>query len=350
MSQAKQTTKNGAAPRAPTMKNVAELAGVSVQTVSAVINNDPRISAETSTRVLQAIQQLGYRPYSVARSLRTRRTKTIALIVSDIANPVFATMASTAEDDAHRHGYSMVVYNTRDDPEREESYIRTATDRWVDGVLFVATQDRVTSFNRLRAVGIPVVAIDRIPANYSGPSVTLDNAHAGRMATEYLIQLGHRQIAHIAGPLALRLARERLAGVQAALDAAGEECQLSLATADDWECESGFQAMQALLAKTPELTAVFAANDRMAIGAMQAAYQAGRRIPDEISFIGLDDIESAAYQIPPLTTIRQSFVELARLGVQLLLDILQGTEIDQQQILIAPELIQRQSTIRRQSG
>jgi LacI family transcriptional regulator len=197
-------------------------------------------------------------------------------------------------------------------------------------------------------VGIPVVAIDRIPANYSGPSVTLDNVRAGQMATEYLLQLGHRQIAHIAGPLALRLARERLTGVQAALDAAGQACQLHLATADGWECAAGFAAMQALLSQAPELTAVFAASDRMAIGAMQAAYQAGRRIPNDLSFIGLDDIETAAYQIPPLTTIRQSFAELARLGVQLLLDILQGKEVDQQQILIAPALIERQSTIRRQ--
>lgn len=347
MSSTETNTKDGAPLKAPTMKDVAERAGVSAQTVSAVINGDMRISAETSERVRAAIKALGYRPYSVARSLRTRRTKTIALVVSDIANPVFATMASTAEDHAHRHGYSMVVYNTRDDPEREQSYIRTATDRWVDGVLFVATQDRVTSLNTLQSVGIPAVAIDRIPQDYTGPSVTLDNVAAGRMAAEHLLDLGHVHIAHIAGPLALRLARERLEGFRTTVESSQQPCTLHTTSASDWECESGYQAMQTLLRQAPNLTAVFAANDRMAIGAMQAAHQAGRRIPDDISFVGLDDIEVAAYQIPPLTTIRQSFSELAQLGVQRLLDILEGREVEPAQIVIAPTLIERASTVRR---
>jgi len=347
MSQPGQKYTNGAPPKAPTMKNVAEVAGVSVQTVSAVINADARISAETSTRVLAAIQQLGYRPYSVARSLRTRRTKTIALVVSDIANPVFATMASTAEDHAHQHGYSMVVYNTRDNVEREESYMRTATDRWVDGVLFVSAQDQITSLNLLQTVGIPAVAVDRIPANYNGPSVTVDNVQAGRMAAEYLLNLGHTCIAHIPGPVELRLARERLAGFRQAIQVQGDACTFYISDAGNWECTAGYQAMQTLLARAPDLTAVFAANDRMAIGAMQAVYQAGLRIPQDISVIGVDDIEVAAYQIPPLTTIRQSFVELAQRGVQLLLDILQGKEVEQTQIVIEPTLIERQSTVRR---
>jgi DNA-binding LacI/PurR family transcriptional regulator len=330
--------------KAPTMKTVAELAGVSVQTVSAVINGDDRITPETAARVRAAVKQLNYRPYSVARSLRTRRTKTIALVVSDIANPVFASMASTAEDQAHAHGYSMVVYNTRDDLEREESYMRTAADRWVDGVIFVSAQDRVTSVEMLTSVGIPVVAVDRMPEGYNGPSVTLDNLAAGRMAANHLLALGHRQIAHIAGPLHLRLARERLEGFQSVIGAAPQAAPLRLADAGDWECASGYHAMQTLIAQAPQLTAVFAANDRLAIGAMQAVHQAGLRLPDDISLIGLDDIEVAAYQIPPLTTIRQSFAELASLGVQLLLDLLQGNAVAQTQIVIQPELIKRNST------
>lgn len=350
MSKLANQEKRGALSKAPTMKDVAELASVSVQTVSAVINGDIRISAETSARVRVAIQQLGYRPYSVARSLRTRRTKTIALIVSDIANPVFATMASAAEDHAHRHGYSMVVYNTRDDAEREASYIHTATDRWVDGVLFVATQDRMTSLERLQAVGIPTVAIDRIPEGYSGPAVTLDNYAAGRLAAEHLLVLGHRQIAHITGPMGLRLARERLESFRDTVEAAHPACTLHLAHADDWECESGYRAMQILLAQAPSLTAIFAANDRMAIGAMQAAHQAGRRIPQDLSFVGLDDIEVAAYQIPPLTTIAQSFAEMAQTGLQRLLDILEGKSVEPAQLMIAPTLIERASTTRYQPG
>ena len=137
-------------PESPTMKDVAQLVGVSVQTVSAVVNDKPGISDETRERVAAAIDQLGYRPFSVARSLRTRRTNTLALIVSDISNPSFSAIARVAEDYVHEFGYTLVVYNTHDSMEREASYIRTAIERWVDGVLFVAAQDQLTSLDRLR--------------------------------------------------------------------------------------------------------------------------------------------------------------------------------------------------------
>ena len=328
------------------MKSVAARAGVSVQTVSAVINNKPGITAKTRQRVMLAVQQLGYRPYSVARSLRTRRTRTIALVVSDIANPSFSTMASAAEDNAHSSGYSVVVYNTHDDITREANYMHTAIERWVDGVLFVSAEDQMTSLHTLRAAGIPSVAIDRIPENYTGASVTLDNVKAGCIAAEHLLRLGHRRIAHISGPLKLRLARERLRGFRETIACQGLDPDMYPPGQGDWECMAGFLAMQQLLAQTPPPTALFAANDRMAIGAMQAAYQAGLRVPQDLSIVGLDDIEVAAFQIPPLTTVRQSFAELATRGVQLLLDLLAGKEVSdsEKHVVIEPTLIERQST------
>lgn len=326
------------------MKDVAQLAGVSVQTVSAVVNDKPGITDETRARVLAAIEQLGYRPYSVARSLRTRQTRTIALIVSDIANPVFATMASAAEDYAHSFGYSLMLHNTHGDVERETSYIQTATQRWVDGVLFVSTGDQMTSLDAFQAAGIPSVAIDRIPEEYTGPSVTLDNVKAGRMATEHLLDLGHTRIAHIGGPKKLRLARERLVGCRQAIEDRGLPPSPCIPADGNWQCQDGYQVMQSILRSNSRPTAVFAANDRMAIGAMRSVYEAGLRVPDDISIIGLDDIEVAAFQIPPLTTIRQSFVELATLAVQLLLEILDEGEPAQTQIMIEPALVVRQST------
>jgi DNA-binding LacI/PurR family transcriptional regulator len=326
----------------PTMKDVAERVGVSVQTISAVINDKPGITQETRARVLEAVQQLGYRPYSVARSLRTGRTRTIALIVSDIANPSFATMASAAEDYAHTFGYSLLVFNTHDDSERENSYIRTASQSWIDGVLFVSAADQMTSLDAFQAANIPPVAIDRIPEHYDGPSVTLDNVHAGCIAAEHLMNLGHTRIAHISGPMKLRLARERRNGFLQAL--ADKGLTPGMVNEGDWTCASGYAAMQQLLQSHPRPTAVFAANDRMAIGAIHAISEAGLSVPEDISIVGLDDIEVAAYQIPPLTTIRQPFSELGTRAVRLLLEIIESGQASQRQIVIDPLLVARQST------
>ena len=324
------------------MKDVAERVGVSIQTVSAVINNKPGITEETRERVLEAIQQLGYRPYSVARSLRTGQTRTLALIVSDLSNPSFGTMASAAEDYAHRFGYSLTVHNTHDDVEREANYIQSVTQRWVDGVLYVSAEDELSSQAALEKAGIPSVAIDRIPEHYDGPSVTLNNTKAGYVAARHLIDLGHRQIAHISGPLRLRVARERVAGFVQAL----EDLGLSPTAREEgnWTCDSGYAVMKRILIRRTHPTALFAANDRMAMGAIQAINEAGLRVPDDISVIGLDDIEVAAYQNPPLTTVRQSFVELATLAIQLLFALIEKEQPVETQLVIEPELIERQST------
>ncbi len=326
----------------PTMKDVAQLVGVSVQTISAVVNNKPDITRETRARVLAAIEQLNYRPYSVARSLRTRQTRTIALVVSNIASVAIATMASAAEAQAHAFGYSLILYNTHNDVERETSYFNAAVQQWVDGVVFIAAQGRLGRLDILQAADIPFVAIDRIPDNYDGPAVMLDNLKAGRLAGEHLLDLGHRHLAHIGGPMEIRLARERFGGFQQAGDAAAF-CVLE---EGNFTCQSGYLAMQRLLACQPRPTAVFAANDLMAIGAIRAVNEAGLRTPDDISLVGVDDIEVAAFQIPPLTTVRQPSAELATLGVQLLLDILAGKEPVQPQTVVEPTLIIRQSTTR----
>jgi DNA-binding LacI/PurR family transcriptional regulator len=326
------------------MKAVADRVGVSVQTVSAVVNNKPGITQETRARVMHAVADLGYRPYSIARSLRTGQTHTLALVVSDLANPSFATMASAAEDYAHDFGYGLMVFNTHDDVEREANYIQTATQRWIDGALFVSAEDRMTSLDALEAVGIPFVAVDRIPEAYDGPSVTLDNLLAGRVAAQHLLGLGHRRLAHISGPTKLRLARERREGFCQELAAYGLDPAGCLQAAGDWTCDSGYDAMKSILSQQQPISAVFCANDRMAIGAMCAITEAGYRIPGEISVMGLDDIEVAAYQSPPLTTIRQSFADFATRAVRLLLDILAGAESADTRVVLAPVLIERAST------
>lgn len=328
------------------MKDVARLAGVSIQTVSAVVNNKPDITAETRARVLAAVKQLNYQPDLLARSLRTRQTHTIALVVSNIASIAIASMATAAEAHAHTFGYRMILYNTHNDVERETNYFKAAVQQRVDGVVFIAAMGRLGRLDILQAAGIPAVAIDRVPDNYSGPAVMLDNVKAGRLAGDHLLDLGHRHLAHIGGPMEIRLARERLAGFQQALAAQGLDPTSCAVEEGIFNCQHGYLAMQRLLASQPRPTAVFAANDLMAIGAMRAVDEAGLRVPHDISIVGLDDIEVAAYQVPPLTTVRQPCAELATVGVQLLLDILAGKRSAQTQIVVEPTLIVRQSTTR----
>jgi LacI family transcriptional regulator len=326
------------------MRDVASIAGVSIQTVSAIINNKPGITVETKERVLNAIKELGYRPFSVARSLRTRQTDTVGLVVSDIANPAFSTLASAVEDFVHSLGYSLIVYNTHNDPERERRCIQAITQRWIDGVLFVSTGDEMSGLDSLNSAGIPVVAIDRIPSNYQGPAVVLDNFQAGYLATKHLVELGHRSIAHIRGPERLRLSREREDGYRKALSENRLEPICPESEAKSWACEAGYECMQKILQCAPDLTAVFAASDRLAIGAMRAINENGMRVPGDISIVGIDDIEVSAFQNPPLTTVRQSFVDLGMKAVTILLEMIQGNQVEQRQDKIEPGLIVRQST------
>jgi DNA-binding LacI/PurR family transcriptional regulator len=330
--------------KSPTMKDVAQLASVSIQTVSAVINNKPEITAETRARVLAAVEQLNYQPYSVARSLRTRQTRTIALVLSNVASVAIASMASAAETHAHAFGYSLILYNTHNDTERETSYFNAVVQQWLDGVIFIPARGRLGRLDILEAAGIPSVAIDRVPDNYEGPAVMLDNLKAGSLAGEHLLDLGHRHMGHIGGPMEIRLARERFAGFQQVLEVRGVDASSYAVAEDSFTCQSGYLAMQRLLTYQPRPTAVFAANDLMAIGAMRAVAEAGLQVPHDISIVGVDDIEVAAFQTPPLTTLRQPFTQLATSGVQLLLDILAGKELVQPQIVIEPTLIVRQST------
>jgi len=328
----------------PTMKDVAELAGVSVQTVSAVVNGKPGITDKTSDRVRDAVKQLGYRPSHSARSLRSGKTRTIALFVSDVSISVLGRMACAAENYAYEAHYNLILYNTHDDAEREMAYINTVAQRSVDGVLFLAATEPEKGREILNAVGIPSVTIDRIPDSHSGPSVMLDNIKAGCLAAEHLLSLGHTRLAHIAAPLNIRLSHERQQGFVQTIEQADHKADVYIESARDWGCQSGYEAMQRLLNCDPHPTAVFAATDLTAIGAMSAIRDAGMRVPNDISVMGLDNIEVGAFSNPTLTTIRQFLAELASVGVQMLLDILDQKEPSQSEIIMDPALIVRKST------
>jgi LacI family transcriptional regulator len=334
--------------RGATMQDVADLLHISKQTVSAVINNKPGITPATRARVLAAIKQVDYRMDWTARSLRTGRTHAIALVAADVSSPMMGKMASAAEERLYAERYSLLLYNTRDDLERERFSIDSILERSVDGVLFVSARDESTALEDLEAASIPAVVIDRVPQSYRGPAVVLDNVAAGRLAAGHLAGLGHRHLAHIAGPANVHIARERQEGFCAGLAERGLPPP-AVEAADDWHVESGHAAMRRLLARTQTESGIafstaFCAGDLLAVGALRALAEAGLRVPADVSLMGLDDIDIAAYLTPPLTTISQSIERMAALGVERLLALVAGDNSAPLRTVIEPRLVVRDST------
>jgi LacI family transcriptional regulator len=331
-------------PQRVTLRDVATYAGVSVTTVSNVVRDWPYVSDDTRLKVQQAIHQLGYSPHPIAQGLRTGQTQVIGFVVPDLSNPYFASMVSVAEDMAQECGYSLLVFNTHEDEAREADCIHRATQRWVDGLLIAQVAEAQHTADVLRSINIPVVAIDRIPAGFTGASCKLDNFQAAQLATRHLYELGHRRIAHLAGPLSAQPAHERLDGYKSAL--AEYRLPYQRVTIEDghWRCAEGYRAMQEILADDVLPTAVFASNDRMAICAMHAILEHGLSIAVDISIVGVDDLEVSEYLNPPLTTVRQPIEAMAQAGIDLLLKLLDDETPDNLHPLLSPTLIQRQST------
>ncbi|MBI5671368.1 MAG: LacI family DNA-binding transcriptional regulator [Chloroflexi bacterium] len=332
------------AVRTPTMKDVAHLAGVSVQTVSCVVNDTGSISPETRQRVLQAIEQLNYRRDPIARSMRTRQTRLIALLVLDITNPVLSVIASNVEAAAYAEDYNVLLYNVSQDVRREQAFLEAVAERRADGMIIVNAVDRQHTFALLEESTIPTVLVDCVETP-ALPSVAVNNFRGAYLATQHAIELGHRQIAHLCGALTLEVARQRADGYRQALADYGlHEPQLVTPLNDRWDYHSGYYATRKLLEGSPRPTAIFAAGDQMAIGAYRALAEAGLRVPDDMSVIGFDDIEAAQFTIPPLTTIRQPLDQIAGNAFRLLLDLLDGRQPETTSIILPPELIVRDST------
>jgi DNA-binding LacI/PurR family transcriptional regulator len=330
----------------PTMKDVAQLAGVSVQTVSCVINDQGSISQPTRNRVLQAIEQLNYRRDPIARSMRTRQTRLIALLIQDITNPVLSIIASAIEAAAYAEEYNVLLHNVGLDARREKTYLDTVAERLVDGLIIVNAMDREQTFSRLAADTTPTVLIDCLSTT-DLPSVSVDNFQGAYLATRHAVELGHRRIAHIAGELSLEVARLRADGYSQCIQDHDLIYHRIIPPFNNrWDYHSGYRAMRELIESPERPTAVFVSGDQMAIGAYRALAETELRIPDDISIIGFDDIEAARYTTPPLTTIRQPFDEIAQRGFALLLDLFDGNTPDETRIILPPELVIRESTAR----
>ncbi len=307
------------------MYDVARLAGVSHQTVSRVLNDRPNVREETRERVLRAIVQLGYRPNAVARALVTRRTRRIGVIssYSRLFGPASTLFA--IEQAARAAGYTVTVTSTEGmDGARTRSAVSAMADQSVDGIIVIATSDSAARSIRGMPAVVPVVALE---AAYSAdvPVASIDQELGARLATEHLLGLGHRGVVHLAGPADFPEARQRIDGWRSALSLAGMTEQVLLQ--GDWSPGAGYRAA-AELATRDEVTAVFAANDQLALGLLCGLDERGIRVPEDISVVGFDDIPESEFLVPSLTTVHQDFDEVGRRGMRILMNLIAGGDVD----------------------
>ncbi len=328
-----------------TIYNVAERAGVSPITVSRVINNSGYVSEKTREKVMRAIEELQYVPNELARSLKGQRTHTIALVITDVTNPFFTTVARGVEDIANQNGYSVILCNTDENLDKEKFYINKFLSKRVDGAIIATASGNSQHLLRLKQRDFPFVLIDRMVEALDVDIVRGDNVRGAYELTTHLIELGHRRIALINGPCLVSSAQQRLEGFMKALQDHGLPLDESLIKESNYKRDGGYESAIELL-KAPELpTAIFAANNLLAIGAIVALREHGLRVPGDISLVSFDDIELASLIYPFLTVVNQPAYTMGTLAMQLLLDRMSDQPINERRdVVLQPEMVIRCST------
>jgi LacI family transcriptional regulator len=324
------------------MRDVAALAGVSVMTVSNVLNRPEIVRPPTRRRVLDAIEELGFVRNASARRLRSGRSSTIGLVLLDLSNAVFAVLARSVEDVASAAGLQVLLCATHGRPEREAARLEALVEQGVEGVLITPGDPASPQLAALRQRRIPVVLLDRPASGPDACSVSVDDGLGGRLAAEHVLSLGHERIAVVGGQQRSPHVQARLAAVH---EVTGEE-HLSVLSPDAITVAAGREAA-ALIVGMPAArrpTAAICANDLVAMGLLQEMLRHGVAVPDEFAIVGFDDIELAAAAAVPLTSVRRPWQELGRRATELLLDEARGTDHVHQQVLLRPTLAVRESS------
>jgi DNA-binding LacI/PurR family transcriptional regulator len=324
------------------MHDVARRAGVSHQTVSRVLNGHPHVREATRLRVMQAVRELNYWPNALARGLVSKRSRSIGVLSFDAAlyGPSSTLLGIQRAAQEERYAVSVVTLSEQDAPEVVRRAAGLLAEQSVDGVIVIAPSNAAANAVRDLPPGMPMVALE---ASFGTdmPVVVVDQLAGARLATEHLLRLGHRTVWHVTGPPDWPEAVQRMEGWRSALAAAG--VQPPPVVPGDWSARSGYQAGRQLAA-TPGVSAVFAANDQMALGVLRALHEAGRRVPDQVSVVGFDDMPEAEYFLPALTTVRQDFDEVGRYGLRTMIGMLDGRGPVAAETRVAPSLVVRAST------
>ena len=327
-----------------TIKHVAARAGVSFTTVSHVLNGTRRVSDSARRRVERAIAEMGYAPSAVARALKTSETHILGVVVPNITNPFFAELTRGIEDACERRQYSVFLLNGDDDPQRQGRALQTLLERRVDGMLFATpTEDGGALARRLAATGTKAVVVDRPLPGARADLVRIDHEAGAELAVKHLLALGHRRIGCLAGPREFAVSRARAAGWRRALRAAG------VRVSRDWLREGEFSAaaghaLALELLREGKVTAIFACNDLMGIGALRAAAEMGIAVPRALSVIGFDGIDLGAYTFPGLTTVGHPIRDLGEIAANVVLDRIAGDASRAREVIVPPRLMRREST------
>ncbi|MDT3846924.1 MAG: substrate-binding domain-containing protein [Vibrio anguillarum] len=327
-----------------TMKDIARLAGVSTSTVSHVINKSRYVSDEIAERVNKAAQDLNYAPSALARSLKMNRTRTIGMLVTTSTNPFFGEVVKGVERSCYHKGYNLILCNTEGDSQRMQASINTLLQKRVDGLLLMCSTlegERIDVFERYP--DIPVVLMDWGPMLFPSDKIQDNSLRGGYIATNYLIECGHKEIGCITGPLIRHQAQMRYEGYKRAVLEAGLDIYPNWIVESDFECEGGYEAFNKMLAKGPLPSAIFVSNDMMAMGVINAANEKGIRIPEDLSLMGYDDIHIARFMSPALTTIHQPKYRLGKAAVDTLLARLENEALEPQIVQLEPTLVVRKS-------
>ena len=327
------------------MKEIARLAGVSLGTVSHVLNDTARVREPVRKRVLEAVSATGYKPSQLARGLRRVRTNVIGMIIPDITNPFFPAVVRGAEDLAFSNGYRLILCNTDNDHSKELAHLNELRTYLPTGLIVIPStfSDLTQQARYYRDAGAGVVCIDRLPKDWSGDTVTADNQAGAYKATRYLIEMGHTRLAVITGPLHLTNSKERLNGFKQAV----KEAKLPLAPEyvqqTTFDKHGGVSKARLLLRLIPRPTAIFACNDMMALGVLNAIHEAGLRCPQDVSVMGFDDLELAETTNPALSSVSQSGYQLGTTAARILLDRIEGDTSPAKHIVLETSLKIRDS-------
>jgi DNA-binding LacI/PurR family transcriptional regulator len=325
-----------------TIRDVAARAGVSHQTVSRVINGVERVSPETRQKVEQAIAELDYRPNALAREMALGRAHTLACLSPNLTDYTLASIIEGATGEAYRHGYYLISASAPEESTFANLVDELVASRRTEGLIVI--NPYIDARYQHVPTNVPLVFVGSRPRGGAIRSVTLDDKGAGRIATQHLLELGHRRIALLTGPLAEDCSRDRQAGYESALQEAGLNPDPDLILEGDWSATSGYNAIRRWLDSGASFTALFAQNDRMAVGAIHALQEAGLHVPQDVSVIGFDDMPLASYFAPPLTTMRQDMLAIGVEAARLLIQGIEQPTKERPHVQIAAELVVRGST------